>query len=76
VKNILYRRIDDIEKLQKVIANNEQQFANCLQQIKTLGEEKEQWQKELEDLRGAAKKVVDIVDPQEDGDAGERPFME
>jgi hypothetical protein len=35
-----------------VIADTEQQFASCLQQIKTLGEEKEQWQKELEDLRG------------------------
>jgi hypothetical protein len=35
-----------------VIAVTEQQFNNCLQQIKTLGEEKEQRQKELEDLRG------------------------
>jgi hypothetical protein len=63
VKNMLYRCTDDIEKLQKVITNTEQQFADCLQQIKTLGEEKEQRQKELEDLRGAAKKLVDMVDP-------------
>jgi hypothetical protein len=28
-----------------------------------LGEEKEQWQKELEDLKGAAQKLVDMVDP-------------
>jgi hypothetical protein len=41
-----------------------------------LGEEKEQRQKELEDLRGAAKKLVDMVDPQEDGKAGERPLLE
>jgi hypothetical protein len=31
VKNMLYRRTDDIKKLQKVIANTEQQFADCLQ---------------------------------------------
>jgi hypothetical protein len=76
VKNMLYHRTDDIEKLQMVIADTEQQFADCLQQIKTLGEEKEQRQKELEDLRGAAKKLVDMVDLQEDGEAGERPLVE
>jgi hypothetical protein len=63
MKNMLHRRTDDVERLQKVIAYTEQQFAGCLQQIKTLGEEKEQQQKELEDLRGAAQKLVDMVDP-------------
>jgi peptidoglycan hydrolase CwlO-like protein len=76
MKNMLYRRTNDIKKLQKVITDTEQQFADCLQQIKTLGEEKEQRQKELEDLRGAAKKLVDIVDPQEDSEAGEWPLLE
>jgi hypothetical protein len=71
MKNMLYRCTDDIERLQKVIIDTEQQFVGCLQQIKTLGEEKEQQQKELEDLRGAAQKLVDMVDPQEDGEAGE-----
>jgi hypothetical protein len=51
------------ERLQKVIANTEQQFIDCLQQIKTLGEEKEQRQKELEDLRRAAQQLIDMVDP-------------
>jgi hypothetical protein len=36
-----------------VISDTEQQFADCLQQVKTLGEEKEQRQRELEDLGGA-----------------------
>jgi hypothetical protein len=76
MKNMLYYRTDDVEKLQKVIADTEQQFTDCLQQIKTLGKEKEQRQKELKDLRGAAKKLVDIVDPQEDGEAGEQPLLE
>jgi hypothetical protein len=41
-----------------------------------LGEEKELRQKELEDLRGAAQKLVDMVDPQEDVEAGEHPLLE
>jgi hypothetical protein len=76
MKNMLYRRTDDVEKLQKVIADTEQQFADCLQQIKTLGEEKELRQKELEDLKGAVQKLVDMVDPQDDSEAGERPLLE
>jgi DNA gyrase/topoisomerase IV subunit A len=76
MKNMMYRHTDDVERLQKVIADTERQFASSLQQIKTLGEEREQRQKELEDLRGAAKKLVDIVDPQEDGKVGERPLLE
>jgi hypothetical protein len=38
---MLYHRTDDIERLQKVTTDTEQQFADCLQQIKTLGEERE-----------------------------------
>jgi inorganic pyrophosphatase len=60
---MLYCHTDDIEMLQKVIADTEQQFFECLQQIKTLGEEKEQRQKELEDLRVAAQQLVEVVDP-------------
>jgi hypothetical protein len=52
VKNMLYRRTDDVERLQKVIADTEQQFTDCLQQIKTLGEEKERWQKERSAAEG------------------------
>jgi chromosome segregation ATPase len=62
MKNMLYRRIDDVERLQKVIADIEQQFVDCLQQIKTLGEEKEQRQKEVEDLRGATQQLVDMLE--------------
>jgi hypothetical protein len=50
-----------------VITDTEQQFFECLQQIKMLGEEKEQRQKELEDLRVAAQQLVEVVDPQDDG---------
>jgi hypothetical protein len=51
---MLYRRTDDVERLQKLIADTEQQFIDCFLQIKTLDEEKEQCQKDLEDLRRAS----------------------
>jgi hypothetical protein len=62
VLHLLYRRTDDVERLQKVIGNTEQQFVDSLQRIKTLGEE-------LKDLRGAARELVDMVDPPEEGEA-------
>jgi hypothetical protein len=76
VKNMLYRRTDDVERLQKVVADTEQQFADCLQQIKMLGEEKGRREKELEILRGAAQMLVDMVDPPEEGKVGEQPLLE
>jgi hypothetical protein len=76
VKNMLYRRTDDVERLQKVIGDTERQFVNCLQQVKTLGEKNEQLREELEDLRGAAQELVDMVDPPEEGEAGPRALLE
>jgi hypothetical protein len=76
VKNMLYRHTDDVERLQKVIGDTERQFVDCLQQVKTLGEKDEQLRKELEDLRGAAQELVDMVDPPEEGEAGPRPLLE
>jgi hypothetical protein len=73
---MLYRCTDDVERLQKVIADTEQQFVGSLQQIKALSEKDEQRQKELEDLRGAAQELVDMVDPPEEGEAGQRPLLE
>jgi ABC-type transporter Mla subunit MlaD len=73
---MLYRHTYNIEKLQKGITDTEKQFVDCLQQIKTLGEEKEQRQKELEDLRVAAQQLVEVVDLLEDGAADERSLLE
>jgi hypothetical protein len=69
VKNLLYRRTDDVERLQKVIGDTERQFVDSLQRIKTLGEE-------LEDLRGAARELVDMVDPPEESETSPRPLLE
>jgi hypothetical protein len=76
MKNILYNHTYDVEKLPKVITDTEKQFVDCLQQIKTLGEEKEQRQKELEDLRVATRQLVQVVDPLEDGTADEQSLLE
>jgi hypothetical protein len=71
---MLYRRTDEVERLQKVIDDTERQFVDCLQQVKALGERDEQRRKELEDLQGAAQELVDMVDPQE-GEVGPRPLL-
>jgi hypothetical protein len=76
VKNMLYCHTDDVERLQKVVADTKQQFADCLQQIKTLGEEKGRREKELEILRGATQTLMDMVDPPKEGEAGEQPLLE
>jgi hypothetical protein len=76
LKNMLYRRTDEVENLRKVMADTEKQFVDCLQQIKTLGEEKEQRQKELEDLRTAAQELVEMVDPREDGAEDGPPLLD
>jgi hypothetical protein len=76
VKNLLYQRTDDVERLQKRIGDTERQFVDCLKQIKVLGEKDEQRQKELEDLRGAARGLVDMVDPPEEGEVSPRPLLE
>jgi regulator of replication initiation timing len=73
---MLYRRTDDVERLQKVIGDTERQFVECLQQIKALGEKDEQLRKELEELRGAAQELVDMVDPPEEGEVSPRPLLE
>jgi hypothetical protein len=69
MKNLIYRRTDDVERLQKVIGDTERQFIDSLQRIKTLGEE-------LESIRGAARGLVDVVDPLEEGEANPRPLLE
>jgi hypothetical protein len=41
-----------------------------------MGEEKERRQKDLEDLRGAAQKLVDMVNPPEEGETSEQALLE
>jgi hypothetical protein len=73
---VLYHHTNDVERLQKVVADTEEQFADCLRQIKTLGDEKGRREKELEILREAAQTLVDMVDPVEEGEADKQPLLE
>jgi hypothetical protein len=73
---MLYRRADEVEGLRKVMADTEKQFTDCLQQIKTLGKEKEQRQKELNDLKTAAQELIEMVGPQEDGAEDGPPLLD
>jgi predicted phage tail protein len=76
VNNMLYHHTDDVERLRKVVADTEEQFADYLQQNKMLGEEKGRQEKELEILREAAQMLVDMVDPAEEGEADKQPLLE
>jgi hypothetical protein len=76
VKNMLYHRTDNVERLQKVVTDTEEQFADYLRQIKTLGDEKGRREKELEILREVAQTLVDMVDLAEAGEADKRPLLE
>jgi chromosome segregation ATPase len=73
---MLYRRADEVESLQKMMADTEKQLVDCLQQIKTLGEEKKQRQKELDDLTTAVQELVEMVDPQEDDAENGPPLLD
>jgi hypothetical protein len=73
---MLYRHADEVEGLRKVMADTEKQLVDCLQQIKTLGEEREQHQKEFNDLKTAAQELIEMVDPQEDGVEDGPPLLD
>jgi hypothetical protein len=76
VKNMLYRRTNDVERLQKVVTDTEERFAGCLQQIKTLGVEKGRQEKEPEILRETTQTLMDMVDPTEEGEADKQTLLE
>lgn len=49
--NFIYRRTDEVEKLSKHLEDTDKQLVSYMAQIKAMVEEKEQRQKELEELR-------------------------
>jgi DNA repair ATPase RecN len=67
VKNLLYRCSDDMELLAKQLEDADVQLVECMEQIRDMAAEKELKDKELEELKGAAQVVVDMVDPPEEG---------
>jgi peroxiredoxin family protein len=67
LKNLVYCRSDDTEKLIQALQDVDVQLVECMTQIKEMAAAKEQNKKELEELKGAAQVVVDMVDPLEKG---------
>ena len=72
LKILMYRNVDEIEKLKKIKEDSDRETATVLQQLKTLSESRDSMQRELVELRevrDAALEVTEAMDvPQEDGD--------
>jgi hypothetical protein len=59
----VYHHSDDVQLLMKQLEDVDKQLIECMQHIKLMAEEKELRQKQLKDLQGTARVVVDMVDP-------------
>jgi len=66
LKLLLYRHADEIEKLWKIKADFDAQLLDMLQQVKGLSESNIALRQELDELKVAAKAVVDLVDVAKD----------
>lgn len=75
MKNLFYRRSDEVEKLAKYLADADQPLVDCMQQIMAMTQDKEHRQKELEQLQAAAQEIVNMVDPPEDGVVLDRTML-
>jgi hypothetical protein len=54
MKNVLYYCSGEVETLMKKLEDIDKQLMECLQQVKSMAEEKNLKQKQLEELQGAA----------------------
>ena len=66
LKILMYRRADEIEKLQKIKADSDKQLLQMLLQVKGLSDSNTALRQELDELKVAAKAVVDLVDVAKD----------
>ena len=66
LKLLLYRHADEIEKLWEIKADFDAQLLDMLQQVKGLSESNIALRQELDELKVAAKAVVDLVDVAKD----------
>jgi hypothetical protein len=76
LKNVVYRYSDGAEKLIKALQDADAKLVERMTQIRDMAAEKELKDKELEELKGAAQIVVDMVDPPEEGVVKERTLLE
>ena len=66
LKILMYRNVDEIEKLKKINANSDKEMMEALQKLKELSDSNAALKKELDELKVAAQAVVDIVEIPED----------
>ena len=66
LKLLLYRHADEIEKLWKIKADFDAQLLDMLQQVNGLSKSNIALRQELDELKVAAKAVVDLVDVAKD----------
>jgi hypothetical protein len=76
MKNLLYHATDDAEKLIKVLQDADVQLIEYMTQIREMAAEKELRDREVEELKGVAQVVVDMVVPPEEGVINERMLLE
>lgn len=76
MKNLMYRWTDNVEKLAKALQDADIQLVDCMKQIKSMVEEKDIRQKELEELRTATQAIVDMVDTQDEGSIDNRTLLD
>jgi DNA-binding transcriptional MerR regulator len=63
-------------KLIRALQDADVQLVECMTQIKELTAAKEQNKKKLEELKGAAQVVVDMVGPPEEGVVSNKTLLE
>ena len=66
LKILMYRNVDEIEKLKKINVNSDKEMMEALQKLKELSESNAALKKELDELKVAAQAVVEIVEIPED----------
>jgi hypothetical protein len=76
LKNLVYHRSDDAEKLIQALQDVDVQLMECMTQIREMTTAKEQNNRELEELKGAAQVVVDMVDLPEEGVVSNKTLLE
>jgi hypothetical protein len=76
LKDLVYHRSDDAEKLIKALQDADVKLIECMTQIRDMADEKELKNKELEELKAAVQVVVDLVDPPEKGLISKRMLLE
>lgn len=76
LKNLLYRAIDDVERLEKVAKDEEKvakdaekQLVQLMSQIKSMAEE-------LIEFKAAVQVIIDMVEPPIEGSADKRTLLE